>query len=462
MDNIEATAGKIEKIVKIQKQFFETGKTLDINFRIETLKKLKAAIISNEENICKALREDLGKSAAEAYMTEIGTALSEINYFIKHTKKLSRKKKVCGTMATAPSRQFIIAEPYGRVLIMAPWNYPFLLCIDPAVSAIAAGNCVLIKPSKSAACTSKLLSEIISQIFDPGHVSVLPNMPGVHEALLESRFDYIFYTGSPEIGKKVMEKAAKWLTPVTLELGGKSPCIIDETADIQKSMRRIIFGKTLNSGQTCIAPDFLMVHQSHKATLTSAFKTNVEAAWGLSPINNPNYPFIVNDRHFARITNYLQDAKILCGGKFNPTTRKIEPTLIEGQIDTPVMNEEIFGPILPVIWFNEISEVKEFLQNREKPLALYFFSNNKRNMKEILTLPFGGGCINDTIMHLSNFRLPFGGVGNSGMGSYHGQKGFDTFTHYKSILKKPFALDVPIRYQPITKFKERLIRLFMK
>lgn len=454
----------IKDIVAAQRSFFASGKTFDINFRKEALDKLAEAIRSNEEAFYDALMEDLHKSRQESYMCEIGLTLSEIGYVRKHFKKWAKNKSVLSPLAQFHSKSFTAREPYGVTLIMSPWNYPVLLLLEPLAGAIAAGNCVVLKPSAYAPATSAVIKKMISETFPEGYIAVVEGGRAQNTELLEQRFDYIFFTGGVKVGKMVMEKAAKNLTPVTLELGGKSPCIVDETANLKVAARRIAFGKYLNSGQTCVAPDYLLIHSSVKEKFVEYFKQAVQDMYGGEPLKNPNYPKMINEKHFNRVRGLIKGGKSIIGGVGNPSTLQIAPTLLDNiTAESPVMQEEIFGPVLPVIEVSSFEEAKRFVLEREKPLALYFFSNDKKRQKEVLkTVPFGGGCINDTIIHLATSRLPFGGTGNSGMGAYHGKYSFDTFSHTKGVVKKYSWIDLPMRYQPYTKGKMKLIKMFLK
>ena len=455
---------KLKKDLNKKKRFFETDATKTYGFRMWALEKLEKAIRKNEKAIASALNKDLNKSSMESYMTETGMALSEITYIKKNLKKWMLKEKLSTPLALAVSKSYLMKEPFGSVLVIAPWNYPFLLAIQPLIGAIAAGNCVTIKPSEIAPATSKLLKKMISEIFPVKYVSVVEGGKETSQALLKLRYDYIFYTGGVPVGKIVMEEAAKNLIPVTLELGGKSPCIIDETADIEVAARRIAFGKCLNAGQTGIAPDYVLVHKKVKAQFVACYKKAVEDMLGSDPLQNKNYPKIINRRHFERINQLLDGQNILYGGQSSETTNQIAPVLLdEPAWDSKVMQEEIFGPILPILSFNRISSVIKLLKRKEKPLALYLFTNNRYTEKMVMQkLSFGGGCVNDTIMHVGNPVLPFGGVGNSGMGSYHGKYSFDTFSHKKSIVSKSNAIDIALRYQPYTRLKSRMVKRFLR
>ncbi|NFC74615.1 aldehyde dehydrogenase [Clostridium botulinum] len=440
----------IRNILEKQKSFFDKGYTRDINFRIEALKKLKHNIKINENNIFKALNIDLNKSEFETFITEIGIVYDEINGAIKNIKKWSKPKKVKTPITNFLASSYIYNEPYGVALIMSPWNYPFQLIMAPLVGAISAGNCVLLKPSELAIETEKIIVKIIKDTFSDEYIGVITG--GIEEstALLKEKFDYIFYTGGINVGKIVMRAAAEHLTPITLELGGKSPCIVDKDANIDLAARRIAWGKFLNAGQTCVAPDYLVVHRNIKEKLISSIENYIVEFFGENTFESEDYPRIINERHFKRLEGYLKEGKIVSGGNTDINNLYIEPTIIEGiNFENRIMKEEIFGPIFPVIEFEDIDKVIDIVKNNPKPLALYYFSENKEKQEFIIkNISFGGGCINDTIMHLSTSTLPFGGVGNSGIGGYHGRASFDTFSHKKSILKKSNLIDIKIRYAP--------------
>ncbi|MGJ0906457.1 aldehyde dehydrogenase [Clostridium botulinum] len=440
----------IGDMLKKQKSFFEKGYTKDINFRIETLKKLKHNIKMNENNIFIALKIDLNKSEFETFITEIGIVYDEINGAIKNIKKWSKPKKVKTPITNFLASSYIYNEPYGVALIIAPWNYPVQLIMAPLVGAISAGNCVLLKPSELAVETEKIIVKIIKETFSDEYIGVVTGGVKVSEALLKEKFDYIFYTGGINVGKIVMRAAAEHLTPITLELGGKSPCIVDKDANIDLAARRITWGKFLNAGQTCVAPDYLVVHKNIKEKLISSIENYIIEFFGENAFENEEYPRIINERHFKRLEGYLKEGKIVFGGKTDISNLYIEPTIIEGiNLKNRIMEEEIFGPIFPVIEFEDIDEVIDIIKNNPKPLALYYFSEDKEKQEIIIkNISFGGGCINDTIMHLSTSTLPFGGVGSSGIGGYHGRASFDTFSHKKSILKKSNLIDIKIRYAP--------------
>lgn len=454
----------IESIVARQREYFRSGATLPVNRRQEALKSLRSSILKYKEQLFEALKSDLGKSEAEAYMCEVGLTLSELTYVLKHTAKWCRNSRVKTPLTNFHAKSFVVKQPYGVVLIMSPWNYPVLLALEPLVGAISAGNCCVIKPSAYSPATSRVLGDIIKDAFVPEFVTLIEGGRMENQTLLDQKFDYIFFTGGVNVGKEVMSKAAKNLTPVTLELGGKSPCIVEKSADIKVAARRIVFGKYLNCGQTCVAPDYLLVDQEVKEALLAAVKKEIKAMFGASPLDNRNYGKIINEKHYNRILSLIDNSKVYCGGRSDARTLQIEPTvLVDVTEDDAVMQEEIFGPVLPVITFEDINEAFNFVQNRPSPLALYIFTNNK-NVEELFLkrVSFGGGCVNDTIIHLATSEMGFGGVGNSGMGSYHGKKSFDTFTHQKSIVKKYNWLDLTMRYQPYNSFKTALIKLFLR
>ncbi|OEF99900.1 aldehyde dehydrogenase [Vulcanibacillus modesticaldus] len=454
---------KIQNLVKKQKKYFETGKTKDLLFRINNLKKLKLGIKKHENRIIEALKEELNKSAFESYTSEIGLVYEEINQAIKHLKKWVKPKKVKTPITHFGSSSYIYYEPYGLTLIISPWNYPFQLAIAPLVGAISAGNCAIIKPSELTPKVSQIIRELIEESFHEEYIAVVEGGVDESTALLQEKFDYIFFTGSVPVGKIVMEAAAKFLTPITLELGGKSPSIVHKDANLQLAAKRIVWGKYLNAGQTCIAPDYLMVHKNVKNKLIEYMKDYIKEFYGTDSANSENYARIVNERHFNRLVSYLQDGRILIGGRTDKDKLFIEPTIID-QInwDSSIMKEEIFGPLLPVMEYEDVYEVIKIVNEHPKPLALYFFSKDKHLQNEIIDkISFGGGCINDTVYHFASPHLPFGGVGNSGMGSYHGKSSFELFSHKKSILKQTTLFDLPFRY-PTTKDALKKVKLFLK
>jgi aldehyde dehydrogenase (NAD+) len=440
----------IQHILAEQKRFFQSGRTKDLAFRLRNLSRLKSAIVENEAAILKALKKDLSKSAYEGYLSEVGVVLNEIRLFSRKLKSWARPKRVKTPFVLWVASSRIYFEPYGIALIIAPWNYPFQLSIAPLIGSIAAGNCSVVKPSEYAPHTAAIISEIIAAHFDNSYITVIEGDAQTGEALLAERFDYIFYTGSEAVGKIVMTAAAKHLTPVTLELGGKSPCIVDQDANIDQAAKRIAFGKFMNAGQTCIAPDLLFVHNSIKQQFQAQFEKHVHQFYGKNPQQSPDYARIINKRHYDRLVALLKDSRIIFGGQYDPTDLYIAPTLIDNPaLEDPVMQAEIFGPILPLLAFDDLSTVISFLNSRPKPLALYVFSNQPRRCQKVIEkVSFGAGCINDTIIHFVNAHLPFGGVGNSGMGRYHGKASFETFSHQKGILKKSFIYEPPLRFPP--------------
>ena len=454
----------MHNILEKQKKFFKSGKTLDINLRIEYLKKLKKVIKDNEIAIFEVLNKDLGKSETEAYMCEVGLTLDEISYMIKNIKKFAKEKIVPTPLTNFHSKSIIKLVPRGNVLIMSPWNYPFLLTMEPLVDAISAGNTVILKPSAYSKFTSDIVSKIIKDVFPEEYVAVVKGGREENKQLLSYKYDYIFFTGSQSVGKEVLRSASEHLTPVALELGGKSPCIIDKTANIDLSAKRIVFGKFLNCGQTCVAPDYILCEESIKQELIKAIKKEIIKQFGENPIENPNYGKIINEKHFNRVRNLIDFDKTIIGGKTNPETLKIEPTVLDNITWADnVMKEEIFGPVLPILTFKTINEVVETVENHSHPLALYVFSTDKKNIKQITEhCRYGGGCINDVVVHLATPEMPFGGFGESGMGSYHGKFGFETFSHRKSTLDKKLWLDLPMRYQPYKNFYNKLLRIFLK
>ena len=452
----------IHEIVESEKHFFRTGVTRGVDFRIDMLKKFRKAIIENDELISAALKADLNKQPFESYMCETGLLLEEINFHIKRLKKWSKTRRVKSGIGQLPGKSYVCPEPYGVVLIMAPWNYPVQLCLMPLVGAISAGNCAVVKPSAYAPESSRVISKLIESAFPTGFVTAVEGGREANKALLDEPFDYIFFTGSVAVGKTVMEASAKRLTPVTLELGGKSPIIVDETASLPLAARRIAFGKVLNAGQTCVAPDYLMIEKSVEAPFIEEYKKALASFFPDGDMSG--MVRIINDKHFERVCNILDNSgSIAIGGARDAETRFIEPAVLTGvPIDSPAMQQEIFGPVLPVLPYEKLDDCIDFIRSRPKPLALYIFSENKMNQEKVLnSCSFGGGCINDTVIHLASSHMAFGGVGNSGMGSYHGRKSFDTFTHYRSVLKQG-KLDVKLRYFPYKSGKEKIIRMILK
>ncbi|WP_040328172.1 aldehyde dehydrogenase [Clostridium ihumii] len=453
----------IKNIVTIQRNFFLKGNTLSVDFRLTQLNKLRLILKNNESMILDALHNDLRKSNFEGYETEFGIVLEELNYTIKHLKTWMQATKVKTQMAQFPAKCFTYPEPYGVTLIISPWNYPFQLSMAPLIGAIAAGNTVVLKPSNKSSNTSKVLTKLLEENFPKELISVVNGGRAANTSLLDQKFDYIFFTGSVPVGKIVMEAASKNLTPVTLELGGKSPCIVDETADLKLTAKRIVWGKFLNAGQTCVAPDYLYVHKSVKNELIKHLKRYIIKFYGKNPKESNDYPRIIDGKAFERLIDYLNCGKIAIGGDIDQDELYIEPTILDNiTFEDKVMKDEIFGPILPVLEFESLTEVIDTINERPKPLALYFFSNNEKNISRILQrTTSGGACINETIIHVASLYLPFGGVGESGMGKYHGASSFETFSHIKSVVKKDFSMDVPLRYPPFSSSKlSKLKKIF--
>ncbi|MFD1773763.1 aldehyde dehydrogenase [Paenibacillus rhizophilus] len=451
------------RIIEKQQSYFTSGATKELSYRIDALHRLKAGIKGHERQLLNALKSDLNKSEFEAYSTEIGIVLEEIGFTLKHLRAWAKPRKVKTPITHFGTKGFIYSEPYGVSLILAPWNYPFQLAVAPLVGAIAAGNCAVLKPSELTPRTSETISEIIRASFQEEYVSVIQGGIETSEALLKEKFDYIFFTGSVPVGKIVMEAAARHLTPVTLELGGKSPCIVHEDANLKLAAKRIAWGKFMNAGQTCVAPDYIYVHQSVKDRFLSELRDAVKELYGERPLLNPGYTRVVSRRHFDRLEAFLGNGTTLFGGGTDKENLTIEPTVLEDiGWEHPVMKEEIFGPILPVLRYQHLSEAAYGIRNQPGPLALYLFTESKSVQEEVLkSVSFGGGCINDTVYHIVSPYLPFGGVGNSGMGAYHGQAGFDTFSHRKSVLKQTTRFDLPFRY-PNRKNGLKQIKRFLK
>lgn len=458
------TEQEIKDILQQQNHFFSSGKTIPAEFRLKQLESLKEAMIRHEADLAAALKEDLGKSRMESYMCEIGLTLSELTWMQKHLRSLMRSKRVSTPAAQFAAKSFRSPSPYGTVLIMSPWNYPVLLTLDPLIDAIAAGNTAVVKPSAYAPCTFDVMKTMIEECFPAHYVAVVDGGRAENQALLQQRFDMIFFTGGKTVGREVLRHAAEYLTPVTLELGGKSPCIVDSTAKIRLAAKRIVFGKYLNCGQTCVAPDYILCDKRIRDELITAILAEIEKQFGKEPLKNPNYGKIINEKHFERILGLINGEKLVYGGQSEPELLRIAPTVLNNITwDDAVMGEEIFGPLLPILTFDTLDEALDTVESHPHPLALYFFSEDKAAQKKVLdTCRFGGGCINDTIIHLATSDMPFGGVGESGMGSYHGRVGFETFSHYRSIVDKKTWMDLPIRYQKYTGLKEKMMRMFLK
>ena len=443
--------------------YFDSGATLSVSARIEHLIKLKKTILQWEDRLYDACMKDLGKSSFETYETEIGIVQAEISHTLRHLKKWAKPKRVPTPLAHFPSSSYIIRQPKGVVLVMSPWNYPIQLSLVPLACALAAGCCVLLKPSRYSRNVSSVLKQMLDSCFDPALVSVVEGGHQANTDLLQLKWDHIFFTGSPAVGKIVMEAAARQLCPVTLELGGKSPCIIDGSVNMKTAAVRLAWGKFLNAGQTCVAPDYLLINEKCRDEFVNEFRKAVRKLYPQG-VNSPDLGKIINEKHFQRLRHLFENQKIIIGGEIDEKTMKIAPTLLdETDPESPVMQEEIFGPILPMITWKDFDEAVDFVRSREKPLALYIFSKDKKHIRQVQErLTYGGGCINDTIVHLSNPCMPFGGVGASGMGSYHAKQGFDTFPHEKSTLKKALWLDIPVRYAPYSSRLIRLLKLLMR
>lgn len=458
------TSTELKQLIEKQRHFFYSGATLPVNYRLDALRKLQKCILDHEPEINAALKSDLGKSPFESYMCETGLVLSELSYMLKHTPAFAKEKTVWTPLSQFHSRSYKQPSPHGVTLIMSPWNYPFMLTLEPLIDALAAGNTAVLKPSAYSPATSAILKQIIEECFPPKYVSVVLGGRAENTGLLKEHFDYIFFTGSPIVGKEVMKHASEHLTPVTLELGGKSPCIVEKSADIKLAARRIVFGKYLNCGQTCVAPDYIYCDPAVKDLLIQELKKQIIKQFGKTPLENKNYGKIVNEKHFQRIVRLIDKKKLVHGGKTNEHTFQIEPTILDNVTwDDPVMQEEIFGPVLPILTYDSIGQAAAKINSMPHPLALYIFTSNKTIAKQVTSrCGFGGGCINDVVIHLATSEMGFGGFGESGMGSYHGKNGFDTFSHYKSIVDKKTWLDLPMRYQPYKKIYEKLLRIFLK
>lgn len=451
---------EIKELVELQRKYFFSGATLTYAARMDALERIRTALDKYAPDLRRALYQDLHKAASESDMAEIAMTRAELNYCMKHLKGWMRREHVKTGLANFHATSFTVAEPYGVTLVMAPWNYPVLLCMEPLINAVAAGNCVILKPSAYAPHVSAVLAEMLGSCFKPEHIAVVEGGRAENNELLEQRFDYIFFTGSTTVGKIVLEKAARYVTPVTLELGGKSPCIVDKTANIKVAARRIVFGKILNSGQTCVAPDYLIVHPAVKEELFAAMKKELITMLGEKPLESEEYPRMVNEKHFARMMGLIEGEDVVVGGYGNPETLQIAPTILDNvSLDAPVMQEEIFGPVLPTLTFETREELLAIIRHFEKPLACYLFTTDKQMERWALAhIAFGGGCINDTIVHLATSEMGFGGVGASGMGSYHGKVGFETFSHRKSVIKKYNWIDMPMRYHPYADWKDTIIQ----
>ena len=454
----------IDLLLENQRKFFRTGATLPVGFRIAMLKKLQSAVDRHEAEISAALTADLGKSDFEGFMCEIGMVKSELSYMIRNTRRFASDRRVRTPLAQFAASSYKKPTPYGNVLIMSPWNYPFLLTLDPLIDAIAAGNTAILKPSAYSPATSAVIRELIAECFSPEYVAVVTGGRKENATLLEKKFDLVFFTGSQAVGREVLRHTAEHLTPAILELGGKSPCIVDRTAKLELAAKRIVFGKFLNCGQTCVAPDYILCHSSVKDQLVAELRKQVIKQYGEDPLQNADYGKIINEKHFDRICGLIDHNKVVLGGHSNRETQQIAPTILDHVTwEDAVMREEIFGPLLPVLTFEEFDEVYALLAEKPKPLALYLFSEDKARIREVAErCPYGGGCVNDTIIHLATSEMGFGGLGESGMGSYHGKEGFDAFSHIKSIVDKKTWMDLPMRYRPYQPLHEKLVRLFLR
>ena len=450
----------IEVLFEKQQQFFQNNATKSVAFRISQLKKVRDILKNNEQRLFEAIYADFGKSAFETYITELGIMYEEINSLIKHLPYWSKRKRVWTGLANFPAKSYILQEPLGVTLVIGAWNYPYQLSILPALTAMAAGNTVIIKPSEMPSRTSEIMAELINSNFDQHYIHVVQGGVEVTTELLELPFDKIFFTGSTHVGRIVYQAAAKHLTPVTLELGGKSPTFVLKDADVTMTAKRIVWAKFLNAGQTCVAPDYVLVHKGIEPQLLDALRSETSNMYNFKDGIPENYLQIINERNFDRLKELIDEEKCIYGGSHDRTRRFIEPTILHNvQFTDKIMEDEIFGPILPVLSFEDLDEAIKRVKDRPKPLSCYIYGKDKKMIDKILhEVSFGGGCINDSIMHLSNSRLPFGGVGHSGMGSYHGKAGFDSFSHHKSILEKPFWFEAPIKYAPYTSWKKKLVK----
>ncbi len=457
MDNSK----ELKSIIKNQRNFFNTNATKSVEYRLRMLQRLKKIISDNEDKILSVLYKDLSKSKSEAYMTEIAMVYAELDEALKNVRSWSRPQRARGTIGTFPAKNYIFSEPYGIVLIISPWNYPFNLAIAPLIAVIAAGNCAVIKCSKESKYTSNLIKEIINKTFDKTYIyCVEPDID--YNDMLSQRYDYIFFTGSSRVGKIIMNAASKNLTPVSLELGGKCPCIVDESANIKIAAKRIVWGKLLNAGQTCVSVDYVAVHSSVKEKLIRYILKEIKSRYK-DALNSNIYPKIINEHHYKRLLNLIKAEYNIIGGRADEFSRKLEPTVLpEADFEDEIMKEEIFGPLLPIIEYDDIKKLIRTIKEREKPLACYVFTKDEKIARHIIkSISYGGGCVNDVVLHVSNHYMPFGGVGNSGMGSYHGKYGFDTFSHKKSVVWNETILDLPIQYAPFNLLKFRMLKYIL-
>ena len=458
------TEKEIQSILKRQREYFAAGHTLSYEARRAALTRLKDALQRYEAELARALQADLGKSETESYMCETGLTRSEAGWMLRHLRRLMRDRRVPTPLAQFAARSFRSPSPYGTVLIMSPWNYPVLLTLDPLIDALAAGNTAVVKPSAYAPATAAVLQKLLEECFPPEYVCVVTGGRAENQALLRQKFDMIFFTGSKAVGKEVLRCAAEYLTPAVLELGGKSPCIVEKTAKIELAAKRIVFGKYLNCGQTCVAPDYILCDAAIRDKLVAAIQKEIAAQFGADPMQNPAYGKIINAKHYQRLMGLIDPAKVVCGGTGDEAAQRIAPTVMQDVTwEDAVMGEEIFGPILPVLTYTDPDAALAEIEARPHPLALYLFSEDKAVQRRVLgRCHFGGGCLNDTIIHLATSAMPFGGVGESGMGGYHGQTGFEAFSHLRSIVDKKTWMDMPVRYQPYSSLKDRLLRVFLQ
>ncbi len=455
---------QIHEAVLAARSFFDQGHTLPLAYRREALRRLRQQVVQRTPDILAALREDLNKSPYESFMAEVGLVLGEIDLACRKLGRWAKPERRRPSLAQLPATARVYKQPYGVTLVMSPWNYPFQLTMNPVIGAVAAGNCVLVKPSAYAPRISQVMAALCEAAFDPAHVRVIEGGRSENNALLEERYDYIFFTGSPSVGQLVMQKAARHLIPLTLELGGKSPVLVEESADIALAAKRILFGKLLNAGQTCVAPDYVLVQRGVKPQLVEALRAELARMMPNAAYFKQNYPKVINQKHYERLCGLLEGQTILSGGEQHLDTRQISMALVdEPAADSPLMQEEIFGPILPILSVDNMEEAMRFVASRPQPLALYLFTQHQQVEAEVISrLSFGGGCVNDTVLHLAGSHLPFGGVGDSGMGRYHGKTTFDTFTHHKSVLKKWRIMDLPLRYHPYRNAEKTLPSWLLK
>ena len=455
------TGKELKNIIKNQRDFFNTNTTKSVEYRLQMLQRLKKIINANEEKILSALYNDLSKSKSEAYMSEVAMVYAELDEALKKVREWSRPQRARGTIGTFPAKNYVFSEPYGIVLIMSPWNYPFNLAIAPLIAAISAGNCAVIKCSKESKYTSNLIKEIINNTFDKKYIYCVDSDIEYNDVIYQ-KYDYIFFTGSSRVGKIIMRAASENLTPVSLELGGKCPCIVDESANIKIAAKRIVWGKLLNAGQTCVSVDYVAVHNSVKEKLIKCILKEIKSRYH-DALNSNTYPRIINEHHYKRLLNLIKVEKNIIGGRADEFSRKIEPTVLpEADFEDEIMKEEIFGPLLPIIEYDDIKKLIRTIKEREKPLACYVFTKYEKTARHIIkSISYGGGCVNDVVIQVSNHYMPFGGVGNSGIGSYHGKYGFDTFSHKKSVVWNETILDLPIRYAPFNLLKFRMLKYIL-